>query len=250
MDIKWSALLQEAVTKPGIVSTAYSTFHGYSLGNQLLAFSQCHERDMPVGPIATYAKWQSLGRQVKRGQRAITLCMPVTFKAKDETDKVITRFVFRPNWFVLSQTDGADYTAPTIPDWDKQRALSALQITLVPFDCSDGNTQGYALQNRQIAISPIAALPHKTLFHELAHVCLGHLETGNMADGERPARDIREVEAESVAMLCCESLGLDGVEFSRGYIQHWNSSGGLIPETSAQRIFKAADSILRAGRSL
>ena len=34
---KWSALLTEAVSKPGLVSTAYTAFHGYSLGNQLLA---------------------------------------------------------------------------------------------------------------------------------------------------------------------------------------------------------------------
>jgi hypothetical protein len=63
------------------------------------------------------------------------------------------------------------------------------------------------------------------------------------ADGREP----REVEAEAVALLCCASLGLPGADFSRGYIQH-RSQGQGINERSAQRIFRAADLILRAGR--
>ena len=37
---KWSALLIEAVNKPGLIMKAYSNFHSYSLGNQLLALVQ------------------------------------------------------------------------------------------------------------------------------------------------------------------------------------------------------------------
>ena len=54
------------------------TRHGYSLGNQLLAYSQCVARDIPVGPIATFKKWKDLGRSVSKGQKAIALVMPVT----------------------------------------------------------------------------------------------------------------------------------------------------------------------------
>jgi hypothetical protein len=50
-------------------------------------------------------------------------------------------------------------------------------------------------------------------------------------------------------MLCCASLQLPGIEYSRGYIQHWQATGQPIPERSACRIFKAADQILRAGQS-
>jgi hypothetical protein len=49
-------------------------------------------------------------------------------------------------------------------------------------------------------------------------------------------------------MLVCAALGLEGLEDSRGYIQHWMGTGAEIPEDSARRIFKAADAILRAGR--
>jgi hypothetical protein len=58
---------------------------------------------------------------------------------------------------------------------------------------------------------------------------------------------LREVEAESVAMICCAALDMPGVEFSRGYIQSWWGTGNPIPERSAQRILKATDQILKAG---
>ena len=53
----FSQLLKDAVNQPGIISKCYSTFHGYSIGNQLLAWVQCVERNIPLGPIATYKKW-------------------------------------------------------------------------------------------------------------------------------------------------------------------------------------------------
>jgi hypothetical protein len=111
----------------------------------------------------------------------------------------------------------------------------------------DGNVQGYARQ-RTIAVSPVAAMPHKTRFHELAHVALGHTAEGEQQDGELTPRNLRECEAESVAMLCCAALELPGIEYSRGYIQSWWGTGNPISERSAQRIFKAADQILKAGQ--
>jgi Zn-dependent peptidase ImmA (M78 family) len=42
----------------------------------------------------------------------------------------------------------------------------------------NGNAQGYASPAKQIAINPVAALPHKTMFHELAHMVLGHTVEG------------------------------------------------------------------------
>jgi hypothetical protein len=42
------------------------------------------------------------------------------------------------------------------------------------------------------------------------------------------------MEAEAVSLLCCESLGLPGAEYSRGYIQSWGQ-GQTFTERSAQR---------------
>src|SRR5207249_6475303 len=135
--VNFTELLNEAVTKPGTLMRAYSLFWNYSLGNQLLALFQAHKRGMTLGPIASFNRWKELGRHVKRGEKAIELCMPVTVKrtvtetgpdGNDvETEVPFKRFVFRRNWFMLSQTDGAEYQMPAIPAWDRTRALTALK---------------------------------------------------------------------------------------------------------------------------
>jgi hypothetical protein len=91
-------------------------------------------------------------------------------EASGEDQAVITTFVWKPHWFVLAQTNGEAVPMPEIPAWDRARALAVLGIQETPFTETNGNIQGYA-QKRQVAISPMATMPHKTLFHELAHLC-------------------------------------------------------------------------------
>jgi antirestriction protein ArdC len=250
--VAWATLLADAVNKPGVISSAYSQFHDYSMGNQMLAWSQLIARGQELSPIATYKKWQELGRQVKKGEKAIALVMPVTISKKDDagdkTGDCFQMFMVRNNWFALSQTEGDDYAREAkTPEWDAAAALAGLQIEQVAFQSTNGNTQGYAT-GRSVAINPVAQYPHKTRFHELAHVVLGHTAEGTMNDDERTPRDIREVEAESVAYILCSVLGLPGLEESRGYVQHWLASSE-ITDKSAQKIFGAADKILKAGGS-
>ena len=248
---KWSELLKAAVTEPGLILKAYSNFHGYSLSNQVAALVQCQMRGIEPGPINTYPGWQALNRQVKKGEKAIELCMPLTRKITDErtgeSASVATSFVWKPRWFVLAQTEGEPVEPISSPDWSKECALAALGITETPFTATDGNVQGYA-KGREVSISPLAAMPHKTLFHELAHIELGHTTESDFTDSEVTPRSLREAEAEAVALLLCESLQLPGAEFSRGYIQSW-LKGDVIPEKSAMRIFGAADRILKAGQA-
>lgn len=267
--VDWTALLIDAVNKPGLISSAYQLFWRYSVGNQILALFQCLIRKIEPGPIHTYRGWLKLGRQVRKGEKAIILVMPVQIKRRrHETppegalvetessagscvnagDVTFTKFIERPFWFVLSQTDGDPVQTDTAADWDEATALDVLSIERVPFNYTDGNCQGHA-SGRQVAVSPIAFMPHRTLFHEVAHVELGHTaeSIGLIDHGETTPRDIREVEAECVALICSAALGLPGEEFSRGYIQHWLMSD-TIPDRNVQRIFKAADTILRAGR--
>jgi hypothetical protein len=273
----WSVLLVDAVTRPGIISSAYSRFWNYSVGNQILALFQCLEKGIEPGPIHTFKGWLDIGRHVRKGEKAITLCMPVSVKRKLDKSKLepqpanvgegaqlqstrpggvtgaedgtvnVTVFTFKPHWFVLSQTEGEPYQPQELPGWSESRALSALSIERVKFERTDGNCQGFALE-RTVSVSPIAGLPHKTLLHEIAHVLLGHTAEGSrMDDHEFTPRNLREVEAECVALICCEALGLPGTPECRGYIQHWLGKE-TIPDRSAQRIFRAADQILRGGR--
>ena len=197
-----------------------------------------------------FKKWQELGRQVQKGQKAISLVMPVTIAKKDDagekTGEFFSLFTVRNNWFVLSQTEGDDYQHEVVtPEWNKAKALEALGITESSFDLVNGNVQGYA-QLDSIAVNPVAEFPHKTRFHEIAHVVLGHTKEGLVTDSERTPRDIREVEAEGVAYILCNLLGLPGLHESRGYIQNWLADGE-ISDKSAQRIFSAANKILEAG---
>ena len=249
-EIHFRELLEQAVSKPGLILEGYSRFWRYSIGNQLLALIQCYQRGIAPGPLATFARWKELRRYVRKGEKALELCMPVTHKRvekDDATGEEIVHtwqtFIYKRAWFVVSQTEGQSVELEPIPTWSKERALAALNIELVPFSMIDGNCQGYC-QGNQIAINPLAQLPQKTLFHETAHALLHNGE--QMNDSETLPRSLKEAEAEAVALLCLESLGMDGSEYARGYIQSW-LAGAEIPERSAQRIFSAADKILKAG---
>jgi hypothetical protein len=184
--------------------------------------------------------------------------MPITYKRRSsegqleqgeiETDEAFaTSFIFKPRWFVLSQTEGEEFQLPAAPAWNADTALTNLGITRIPFTDTDGNCQGYA-RKREIAINPVAQLPSKTFLHETAHVVLGHTSEADFTDTERTPKNLREVEAESVALICSEALGFEGAEFCRGYIQNWLGTD-TIPEASAKKIFGAAQRILAAGRA-
>ncbi len=70
----WTDLLNEAVTKPGLLLKAYSHFHSYSIGNQMLAISQCAQREIEPGALNTYpglaATWPA-GEEGRAGVDAL-----------------------------------------------------------------------------------------------------------------------------------------------------------------------------------
>ncbi len=255
----WGQLLEQALTAPGLLSTAYSVFHHYSLSNRILAVVQLEQRNLPIAPIASYKRWQELGRIVKRGEKALSLIMPITVKKKtddgnidsDEVD-VFKMFRMKRLWFSLDQTEGEVYQPEIeIPEWNKAVALEHMGITEEPFSHINGNIMGYASPVKMaVAINPLNRTPWKTLFHEIAH-CLLHNEQTVMVDGEELANGEVEAEAECVAYLCCATLGLPGLDKSRGYIQHWLSvdekKASDFTQKSASRIFAASDRILKAG---
>jgi len=66
----FTTLLHEAVNKPGTIMKAYSAFHNYSLGNQLLALVQCQLRGIEPGPIKTDFYTRSASVTKKEGLTA------------------------------------------------------------------------------------------------------------------------------------------------------------------------------------
>lgn len=259
--VKWAQVLNAAISTPGMLSAAYAAFHNYSLGNQILAMIQCAERDEPVGPLATFEQWKRKGRYVRKGQKAITLCMPimVTVKRDEDSDtapaageKPARRqiFVYKAQWFTVHQTDGQAVEPMPAPGFEYDAALLGLGVERVTFEMPSGNCQGYATRRNgqlQVAISPVAAMPHKTFFHEVAH-CLLHFgeADGQIVDSDELSTAEREMEAEATAMLCLDALDLPGAEYCRGYIQNW-ARGREITDKMARRVISAAEKILKAG---
>lgn len=262
----WLTQFESILTEPGKLGDHYHAFHRYSLGNQALAVEQLCMRGIPISPICSFNGWKQKGRKVKKGEKAIALWMPCTPKsdptAESETsdgDKEKARrsfFMMRNNWFAHSQTEpdphaeeGCEPDPELTINWDKAKALLALEIREIEFEEVNGNRQGFAIPvSRIVSISPLAGARHKTLFHEMAH-CLLHAASTSMVDGDILERSIEEAEAESTAFLCCAALGLPGLESARAYVQGWLCSASLREQfkKSAGRVFSAADKILKAG---
>jgi N-terminal domain of anti-restriction factor ArdC len=245
----YEAIVREALTQPGKLSEAYSAFWEYSMGNQWLAMMQLGKAE----PISTFPGWKALGRHVKKGSKAIELIMPVFKKAKtevtgkpDEHNSVY--FIARRNWFGLSMTDGQEYVSPPIPDFDIDRAIIGLSITVEPFQAVSGNSMGYAkTSGRTIAVNPLAFDKLKTTTHEIAHIIL-QSDLFSAHDTEKLPRDVKEVEAELTAYLVKSALGsTQNLEYSRGYIQNWLRDTTL-DKIRFPKVYGAADAILKAGR--
>ena len=242
----YPAIVRHALTEPGKMSESYRAFHRYSIGNQFLAMMQLAHAE----PINTYNGWKQLGRQVKKGSKAIALLMPVTVKGEDSKGKETVKafFIRRNNWFGLSQTEGADYVAPVVPGFSVDTALKALEITQEAYKSVNGNCMGYAKPlTKTIAVSPLAFNPLKTTLHEIAH-CILHADDVSLSDMSELPSDVKEVEAELTAYIALSVLGqIEGLEYSRGYLASWNS-GNAGDKVRYGKVFSAADAILKAGR--
>lgn len=237
-------LLSKLLATSSKLSEAYRNFHNYSLNNRILAMCQMDE----ISPISTYKNWQKLGRQVKKGAKAIELCMPkITVTNKDtEDEKTFTRFIFVKRWFSMNDTEGEEIPEQKTPVFSFEKVLNHFQIKEVTFAQINGNILGYANTNREIAINPLNPIKAKTRFHEIAHILLGHLRQGLISDNDTIEKNIMEVEAELTAFICVSSLGLDGSEECKGYIESW-LDGEEIPDSSIKKCFKTAEEILNIG---
>ena len=267
---EYKDLLNEAIEEPGIIAECYSQFHNYSFANIMEVRWQCAMMGLEFGPIAGYKKWSEQGRQVQKGSEKLYIWFPVFGKYpsddckecnahREDHDgtyhefvpvwkKYIKGFAYKKGVFVISQTDGEEIELPNTPEWDTDQALENLKIEQIEFSHGDGNVQGLAEKGRKVAVSPLAQHPIRTLVHEIAHVQLGHVDSGYWVDEKVIKRSDQEIEAESVAYLISYALGLPGASESRGYIQGWMDDGFTFTEEMSQRIFGAVNKILMAGR--
>lgn len=253
------ALMEEALTAPGRMGDTFNRFHRYSFGNQLWLMMQGAKE-----PVASYKRWQALGRQVKRGESGLYVLRPITVKSKTELDedgKPVTYTKFKPvkGAFTYSQTEGETLPEPEPREWSRERALAALSINMVPFQMIDGNVQGYSY-DRNIAINPVAAEPQPTFAHEMFHILHGHTvkalgSAALTADMLTPHDEgLGEFEAEGASYLFCNELEIPfNKAGSRAYLQTWLSRSALVstdvrpPDSSLRKVFKNVDVALNAG---
>src|SRR5262249_36282894 len=80
----------------------------------------------------------------------------------------------------------------------------------------------------------------KTGLHEIAHI---HLHAPD-SDGARLDRALKEIEAESCAYVCADSLGLDTGAYSIPYVATWLAGGDpAVLAVTARRVLDAAGHI-------
>ena len=248
-------LLRSAVTDPGILSAAYRQFHYYSLGNQLLAWSQCLARDLQPGPMATYPQVEGTRPARPQGREGDHALPAGHGQASDRHDdgttrpSVFTRFIYRPHWFVLAQTDGAETRASADPSLGRRIERSpSLDVIEVPFDATDGNVLGFARERSIADHRRSTRCRTRRGSTSWRHVLLGHTAEGEQNDGERDAARIcASVRPKRSRCCAARRSTCPASSYCRGYIQNWWGAGNPIPERSAQRILKAADQILKAG---
>lgn len=245
--LDWPELIDQALTVPGKVGDQFSRFYDYSFLNCLLLLMQGVEPQ----PVATYKRWQKVGRQVVKGARAKEIVRPISIPKKNEAGEVegsFLRFKAVRCIFTLADTEGPDLPPIDLPEWSLDRALTALDIRQVPFRQLNGNVAGYS-QGREVAINPVTTDHLSTMMHEVGHVVLGHTEPAALAEYQAH-RGTKEFQAEATAFLSLKELDQldDGrATESRGYIQGW-VRGSRPSDVAIRQVFSATDKIIKAGR--
>src|SRR6266567_831963 len=75
--IDWGKIIETALTTPGNVGNTYNRFYEYSFLNQIYLRMQGVQE-----PVATYKRWQAIGRQVLKGSKAKEIIRPVYTRAQ------------------------------------------------------------------------------------------------------------------------------------------------------------------------
>lgn len=209
-----------------------SKFTSYSFNNTMLIFMQKPNASL----VAGYKSWQQKGRQVRKGEKGITILAPCPHKKEVEEEDGSTKEVawttFRTvKVFDVSQTDGEDLPTGCVQTLtgevegftDLKAKLEEISPVAVSYEEITGGANGfYDLEKKRIAIKEgmSEAQTIKTLIHEISHAILHDNETGEEKGADR---NTKEVQAESVAYTVCSMLGLDTSDYSFGYIAGWSS---------------------------
>ncbi len=229
----------------------------YSANNVMLIRWQCPHATR----VASFSGWKALGRSVRKGEKSIRILRPLRAPIRradgleDEDDRQWRVIGFRPGGvFDISQTEGDLIGQPFIellegeaPEgvWDHLVSVAATNGWRVERDFTDDGMSRRLIEGRRLIVSPnlSEAGAVKALVHELAHV--RQLDEGHDVGAER-----REVEAESVAYIVCNALGITSAPFSIGYVAGWSGGDVSVVQACATWAVGAARAILDEIESL
>lgn len=226
-------------------------FHNYSFNNTLLIAMQRPDATL----VTSYKNWQSMGRQVMKGEKGIKIIAPAPYKkirerevldenqrpilgadGKPKTEKVeVTVPHFKAvSVFDIAQTTGEpiqtlapEMLTEAVKDFDSfMQAIREISPVPIRFDEIDGSANGYYhTVNKEIVIQKGMSESQtlKTAIHEVAHAKLHDREIMESLGIEKD-RLTKEVEAESVAYCVCAAFDLDTSDYSFPYIAGWSSN--------------------------
>ena len=226
-------------------------FHNYSFNNTMLIAMQRPDATL----VTSYKNWQSMGRQVMKGEKGITIIAPAPYKKMkekevlDENQRPIMGTDGKPKTeqvevtvphfkavtvFDIAQTSGEpiqtlapELLTAAVQDFDSfMQAIQKISPVPIRFDEIGGNANGYYHNaDKEIVIKKGLSESQtlKTAIHETAHAKLHDKEIMESLGVEKD-RLTKEVEAESVAYCVCSSFGLDTSDYSFPYIAGWSSS--------------------------
>jgi hypothetical protein len=231
-----------------------AAFRKYSFNNLMLIAAQCPH----AIHVAGFRKWQELGRQVRKGERAIKILGYSTKKITkidpetgEEIEDRVTRYPVL-SVFDVSQTDGDPVPAEhyRLPAGDGPAgALDKLHAWLTVEEWTlrelplAGTCEGYTDHERRIIgtdanLEPAARLV--VLLHESAHAVLH----GELKPGEYQAhRGVCETEAESTAYVLANLVGLDVDASSISYVAGWAHSDPSVITEAAANVLQAVNTI-------
>lgn len=237
---------------------ARALLRGYSLNNTLLILSQRPDASV----VASYRRWAELGRQVRRGERALRVWAPSTRRERDpaggEEAEVVRTWVLVPV-FDVSQTDG-----PPLPELPRPAPLRGMSHAHLLPDLERGageagyaverrgelpaGTEGYVVHARRLIVLSDALSPNgrvAVLVHELAHV-----HGARYGDFGRAGA---EVVAETAAYVVLSGAGLDTGRQSVPYVAGWADAAPKEMAAYAEAVHRIAariESNLGLGRAL
>jgi len=226
---------------------AMARFHRYSAYNVMLILSQ---RPNAIR-VAGFHTWKKLGRFVKKGAKGILILAPIFRKQNVEKagqDDQLNKLVGFRAVYVFDFTDTDGQLLPSLPGTEGDPAGSTDRLK--QFIAHRGIRLEYSNEIYPAlglcAPGKIVLLPGQspaeefaTLAHETAHAILHQQERR-----AKTTRCIRETEAEAVAFVVCECVGLRA-QRSADYIQLYSGDAETLAE-SLEHVQRASAEILSA----